>query len=359
MSRAACARIDLAALRHNLATARSSAPSSSVMAVVKADAYGHGSVQCAKALADADGFAVVGLEEAAVLREAGIDQRILLLEGFFEASELPEIQRLNLEIVVHSCEQIDALEQAILPGPLRVWLKIDTGMHRLGIEPAETAASVARLENIPHVVGLHLMTHLACADERGNPYTDIQMQCFFERCEGLDYPRSIANSAAVLGWPAAHSDWVRPGIMLYGSSPFEGGDAGADGLRPVMSLDSELIAVRELAAGEPVGYGCTWRAPEACRIGVVAMGYADGYPRHAPSGTPVLVDGIRSALAGRVSMDMLMVELDAVSGAHPGSPVRLWGDGLPIDEVARSAGTISYELLTKVTPRVPREYLNA
>lgn len=359
MSRAACARIDLGALRHNLAIARSSAPSSRVMAVVKADAYGNGSVACAQALDDADGFAVVGLEEAAVLRDAGIDKRILLLEGFFEPSELPEIRKLGLDIVVHAREQIDALEAAGLTDPISVWLKIDTGMHRLGIDPAEVPACVARLGDIPAVRDLQLMTHLACADERGSAYTRTQLQRFFQTCEGYDHMRSIANSAAILGWPEAHADWVRPGIMLYGSSPFENGEAGEENLRAVMSLESELIAVRDLAAGEPVGYGCTWRAERDGRIGVVAIGYADGYPRHAPSGTPVLVDGLRTSLVGRVSMDMITVDLDPVPDAGPGSSVRLWGDGLSIDEVARAAGTISYELLTKVTQRVPRVYRNA
>lgn len=358
MSRAACARIDLSALRRNLELARSVANGANVIAVIKADAYGHGAVPCARALSAADCFAVVGLEEAVVLRDAGIDKPIMLLEGFFDPSELRAISALGLQIVIHEPGQLAVLESARLEKPVTAWLKIDSGMHRLGIDPAETAGFVSRLQACAAVDAVHLMTHLACADDRQDDYTDRQLETFAVATRGLDLPRSIANSAGLLGWPATRGDWVRPGIMLYGSSPFIGGDATADGLAPVMNLESELIAVRDLAAGEPVGYGCTWRAPADIRMGVIALGYGDGYPRHAPAGTPVLVDGRRTTLIGRVSMDMLTVLLDDVPGARPGSPVRLWGEGLCVDEIAVAAGTISYELLTGITPRVPRIHID-
>ncbi len=356
MSRAARARIDLPALRRNLELARSAAGGARVMAVIKADAYGHGSVPCARALDAADSFAVVGLEEALVLRDAGIGKPMLLLEGFFTPDELRPIAALDLQIVVHAEEQVAALEAARLDTPLVVWLKIDTGMHRLGVQPSAVSALLSRLRSCGSVGSVHLMTHLACADDRQDDYTRTQLQNFADATAGLGLPCSIANSAGLMGWPESRAEWVRPGIMLYGSSPFIGGDAAAEGLAPVMHLESELIAVRDLPAGEPVGYGCTWRAPRDIRMGVVAMGYGDGYPRHAPSGTPVLVEGCRTTLIGRVSMDMITVLLDDVPNARPGSPVRLWGEGLPVDEVATAAGTISYELLTGITPRVPRIY---
>jgi alanine racemase len=356
MSRAARARVDLKALRHNLGRVRQCAPTSRVAAVIKANGYGHGQVQVARVLADADALAVACIEEALVLREAGIDKPILLLEGVFEATELPLCHRWNLAIVVHDPGQVEMLEHARLEKPLSVWLKIDTGMHRLGVAPEQVAAIWRRLRDCPTVASIKLLSHLARADEREVDFTWRQLQVFEELSGTLPGERSLANSAAVLAWPQTHFDWVRPGLMLYGASPFANTLADEEGLQPVMTLMTRLISVRRLAKGEAVGYGGTWVCPEAMDIGVAAIGYADGYPRHAPSGTPVLVNGRRAGLAGRVSMDMLGIDLRGHPEAKVGDPVVLWGPDLPVEIIAKAAGTIPYTLFCGVTARVHFQY---
>lgn len=355
--RVAQAVIDLPALRHNLQRARAAAPDTRVLAAIKADGYGHGQVAVARNLADgADALGVACLKEALALREAGIDTAIVLLEGFFHPDELPAIVEHGLEMVVHHPFQLEALD-GLRPGrPIPVWLKVDTGMHRLGFPPAQAARVWQWLGERPAVVApVGLLTHLANADERDDPTTGAQLARFdaaLAGCPGAQ--RSIANSAGVLGWPESHADWVRPGIMLYGCSPFPGRIGPDEALRPVMTLRSALMAVNRLEAGDRVGYGGTWTAPEPMPVGVVAVGYGDGYPRHAPNGTPVLVNGRRVPLVGRVSMDMVTVDLRGQPDARVGDPVVLWGEGLPVEEVAGAAGTISYELICGVTQRVER-----
>ncbi len=353
------ATIDLAAIRHNYALAKRCAPGRQAFAVVKADAYGHGVGEVVGALAaQADGFAVASLEEALAVRAAHAGSRILLLEGCFAADEYPLAAELGLDLVLHNERQAEQLLAASLTRRLNVWLKLDSGMHRLGLAAEAVRRWHARLQGAAQVAELNLLSHFACADERGHPLSEDQLAAFLELLD-LDFTqRSLANSAAILTLPAAHMEWLRPGIMLYGATPCADLSAAELGLRPAMSLDAELIAVREVAAGESVGYGAAWVAPRPSRIGTVSCGYADGYPRHAPSGTPVLVGGQRVPLVGRVSMDMLTVDLSDLGEVQQGAAVQLWGPQLPVDEVAQAAGTIGYELLTKVTRRVPRRYLN-
>ncbi|MGB3596864.1 MAG: alanine racemase [Pseudomonas neustonica] len=354
--RPAHALIDLNALRHNYLLAKSLS-GQRALAVIKANAYGHGAVQCAAALAEiADGFAVACIEEALELRAAGVSKPILLLEGWFEADELPLLVEHDLRAVVHHEEQLQQLEQAQLAAPLHIWLKLDTGMHRVGFSPVEYADIWRRLERSSKVASLTKMTHFSRADEPDTGRTEEQLKVFAEATEGLDGPASLCNSPGVLAWPAAHNDWLRPGIMLYGATPFNFAQAQAEQLQPVMQLESRIIAVRDLPAGEPIGYGSRFVTQRPTRVGVVAMGYADGYPRHAKDGTPVLVDGQRSRMIGRVSMDMLTVDLTDLPNSGLGSPVRLWGNGLNASEVAAWADSIPYQLFCNLN-RVPRGYL--
>ena len=353
MTRPARVVIDLAALEHNFLRVRELASQSRVMAVVKADAYGHGISRIARKLGGADAFGVACLEEARELRMAGIQQRIVLLEGPYAINELDEITRLNLDIVVHHQSQVEMLEACSLPEPVTVWMKIDSGMHRLGFQEHEFKAMLQRLLDCDTVAeNIIMMTHLALASDRNNDMTGRQIEIFTRICSGTDAEKSIANSAAVLAFPDSHADWVRPGLMLYGVSPLSDSLSSNDDLLPVMTLESRLIAVKMLKANEPVGYGATYRCPEDMRVGVVAAGYGDGYPRHAPSGTPVLVNGKRVTLIGRASMDMLTVDLRSQPEADVGDPVILWGHGLPVEEVANHAGTIAYELLCGVHKRL-------
>lgn len=352
MSRPIQARIALDALRHNLGVARR-ATVARLMAVVKANAYGHGLLRCAEALAEADGFAVLDLADAVQLREAGFRHPVLLLEGPFTPDEFPALAEYDLSCVIHSAGQLAMLAAYPKPRGLSVWLKLNTGMNRLGFLPQELPAVMERLKAHRAVREVTLMTHFAQADEAAGIAS--QLARFNAVAAGYRLPRSLANSAALLRHPEAHGDWVRPGIMLYGGSPFTDQSAAELGLRPVMTLESRLIAVRELRSGDAVGYGATFRAERAMRLGIVACGYADGYPRHAPTGTPVLVNGQRTRTLGRVSMDMLAVDLSDIA-AEVGSPAVLWGEGMPVDEVARAAGTISYELLCAVARRVPLAY---
>jgi alanine racemase len=350
MSRPIQAHIDISALRNNLRVVRR-ASSARVMAVVKANAYGHGLLQAAEALNDADGFALLDVRDAVTLREAGFRQPILLLEGYFSRDELPLLAEYELSSVIHSQQQLAWLEAYPRRNGLSVWLKINSGMNRLGFAPQAFPAVMEQLKAHRAVRDVTLMTHFAQADEAVGVTAPLAL--FEQLTANHRLPRSLANSAAILHHPAAHGDWVRPGIMLYGGSPFATVSAEALGLKPVMTLSSELISVREIAAGEAVGYGATFRAERNMRIGTVACGYADGYPRHAGTGTPILVDGVRTRTLGRVSMDMLAVDLGELPDARVGSRVVLWGEGMPVDEVARAAGTISYELLCALAPRVP------
>jgi alanine racemase len=322
------------------------------MAIIKADAYGHGLVRIARALTDADAFGVACMEEAQALRDAGIDARIVLLEGPFSADELQQIDALGIDMVLHHESQLTMLEQASLQGGIRIWLKIDTGMHRLGFQPADVAAVLVRLRAIPALTEVPvLVTHLANANENDDHAVAAQLACFSDTLVGVAGERCIANSAAILSYPETHTDWIRPGLMLYGISPFAQRCAQEFGLRPVMTLKSQLIAVRRLTAGETVGYGKTWTCPEAMTIGVVAIGYGDGYPRHCQSGTPVLIKGLRAQLIGRPSMDMLTVDLRSIPDPQVGDEVTLWGEGLPAEEIAPHADTIPYELLCNVGRR--------
>jgi alanine racemase len=354
--RPARALIDLDALRHNYQLARELS-GARALAVVKADAYGHGAVRCAQALErEADGFAVACIEEALALREAGIRAPILLLEGFFEAAELALIEQHQLWCVVHALWQVEAIEQASLGTPLNVWLKLDSGMHRVGLHPADYQGAYRRLLASGKVSKIVLMSHFARADEPDCPRTAEQLAVFQQAREGLAAEVSLRNSPAVLGWPQVPSDWVRPGIMLYGATPFEQAQEQAARLKPVMTLESKVISLRELPAGEPVGYGARFVSERPTRVGVVAMGYADGYPRHAPTGTPVAVDGQLTRLIGRVSMDMLTVDLTDLPQAGLGSRVELWGQQVLASDVALAAGSIPYQLFCNVR-RAPLLYL--
>ncbi|MEX2517568.1 MAG: alanine racemase [Gammaproteobacteria bacterium] len=357
MSRPASVVINLAALQSNFQRIRQLAPRQKIMAVVKADAYGHGLTRVAEVLTDADAFGVACLEEAGQLREASIQQPVVLLEGPFATDELAQIQQLQLDMVIHHAGQFAMLEAAAPGKPINVWLKIDTGMHRLGFQLAEIPAAYARLQSLSVVADhIRLMTHLASANDPADPLTTTQLANFSLATQSLAGERTIANSAAVLGWPDSHGDWIRPGLLLYGVSPNPGSTGLQHGLQPVMTFRSQLISVKSLKRNDPVGYGASWRCPEDMLIGIVAAGYGDGYPRHAKSGTPVLVNGQRAALIGHASMDMLAVDLRNMPQAQPGDPVVLWGDGLAVEEIAEYADTIPYELLCGDRKRMPYHY---
>lgn len=368
------AHIDLEALRHNLAVCQAAAPRSKIWAVIKADAYGHGMGHCAAALDSADGFAVARVQEALGLRAIGISKPLLVMEGAASEAELSAALSMQVELTIHSSWQLEMvlsqLQANPQPRPQRLWLKLDTGMGRLGLQQEEAVALIKRLRSPASASGATqhtsalgstqtsplelagIMTHLANADDPSHPMTAAQCEQARALAERFGLPLSIGNSAGILAHPAARSDWVRPGIMLYGGSPLLNYSAAALDLRPVMTLSSQLIAVREFEAGAPIGYGSTFRCPESMRVGVVAIGYGDGYPRHAPTGTPVLVGGQRAALLGRVSMDMISVDLRPIPEAEVGDRVILWGQGLPVEEVAEQVGTINYELLCRLSPRV-------
>lgn len=356
--RPAQATIDLAALRHNYRLARSLG-GGKALAVIKADAYGHGAVQCARALEpEADGFAVACIEEALELREAGIRAPILLLEGFFEASELELIDRHGLWCAVQADWQVDAIERFRPARPLAVWLLMDSGMHRLGLPVPDYRTRLQRVQAMDHVGDIVAMTHFARADELDCRRTDEQRAAFETAAGDAGLPRSLSNSAALLGWPKVHGDWARPGLMLYGANPFGAPHPVADQLQPVMTLESGVIAVREIDMGEPVGYGGRFVAQRRTRVGVVAAGYADGYPQFAPDGTRVIIDGEPGALIGRVSMDMLTIDLTDHPRAGLGSRVELWGKHAPIIALAAAVGASAYSLLCGLK-RTPRRYVAA
>jgi alanine racemase len=353
MTRPARACINLSALRHNLNVARSAAPGSRVLAVIKANGYGHGALRVAGTLDDADAFAVARLDEAEVLRDGGVQKPVTVLSGFSDAVDVERAASLGVDLVVHQEFQMAALEAARTGTPLGVWLKVDTGMHRLGFDPAEVPDLLRRLLACPSVRSpVRLMTHLASADDRHDQATGVQIRRFRELHIPDTVETSMANSAALLAWPESHGHWVRPGIMLYGISPFIGGHGADEGLRPAMTLRSRLIAVKRVAGGESIGYGGAWTCPEDMPVGVAAIGYGDGYPRHAPAGTPVLLNDARVPLIGRVSMDMITLDLRTQPDARAGDPVVLWGSGLPAEEVAEHVGTIAYELVCRLTGRV-------
>lgn len=357
------ALIDTAALRHNLGTIRAYAPGAKVMAVVKANAYGHGLVSTALALADADSFAVARLEEGIALRSAGVRAPVVLLEGVVSAEQLAEAAHHGFELVVHDPLQLKLLEAHRGAERFILWIKMDTGMNRLGFRPDAFAAAHARLAamSVP-ALELRAMTHLARADELDQPMTREQISAFEKTLAstglmggGTHITTSIGNSAGVLGWPAAHGNWVRPGLALYGVSPFAGHTAVEHGLKPVMTLETTVLTVRDVKRGETVGYAGAWRAERDSAIAILAAGYGDGLPRHLENGTPVLIGGARYPLVGRVSMDMIAVDVTGAPRVAAGNKAVVWGEGLTVEEIARHADTIPYELLCGVSQRVPLE----
>src|SRR5579885_310826 len=353
MSRTALATIHLGALRRNFARVRTLAGDARIMAVVKADAYGHGLERVARTLDQADAFGVAAIGDGLRLRAAGIGTRIVVLSGPDEAADRAEFRRLALDAVIHHESQLDWLEADRDPRPLRVWLKIDTGMHRLGFAPEQAAAAHARLRALANVDReLVLMTHFAASDEFDSPRTPAQMRAFAQAVAGLDGAWSLANSAALLGWPAARGDWVRVGGVLYGLSAIAGKSGAELGFAPAMTLSTKLISIKNIQRCETIGYGGAFVCPEDMPIGVAAIGYGDGYPRGVRAGAPVLVNGVRAPIIGRVSMDLLTVDLRGVPQARVGDRVVLWGPERPVEEIAACAGTIGYDLTCGVTRRV-------
>ncbi|MEH5100374.1 catabolic alanine racemase DadX [Atlantibacter hermannii] len=352
MARPIVARLDLQALRQNLQVVRAAAPHSRVWSVVKANAYGHGLDRVWSSLSTTDGFAMLNIEEAILLRERGWKGPILMLEGFFHADELALFDQYRLTTSLHSNWQVKVLANAKLNAPIDVYLKINSGMNRLGFAPDRVQTVWQQLRGLKNVGQLTLMAHFADAEQPegiAGPMARIE-----QAAEELDCPRSLANSAATLWHQEVHYDWVRPGIVLYGASPSgEWRDVATSGLKPVMTLNSEIIGIQNLKAGDTVGYGSLYKASGEQRIGIVACGYADGYPRQAPTGTPVMVEGVRTQTVGRVSMDMLAVDLTPCPQAGIGSSVELWGDNIKIDDVAAPSGTVGYELMCALAPRVP------
>ena len=365
------ARISLDAWRHNLARLKGAAPASKMMAVIKANAYGHGAVCAARVLVEADAFGVARLGEGVELRESGVVKPIVLMEGVFSGEELSLAIDHAFDLVVHAEYQVDLLERHertlvsknFPPAPRVVWLKLDTGMSRLGFQLGKAAEAAKRLRALKLVGELRVMTHLACADDPDSSMTREQIRRFEAELHGFTLQgfepsiTALANSAGILSVPATHLEWVRAGIALYGGSPIAGRTAESLGLKPVMTLSTQVIALRSIESGMSVGYGATWRATRPSRIATLAAGYADGVPRHLPSGAPVLIAGQRVPLVGRVSMDMITVDVTDVPDVAVGSTAILWGEGLPVDEVASAAGTISYDLLCGVTRRVTFDYV--
>jgi len=353
MSRPAKITIDLSALRHNLNQVKQMAPNSAVLAMVKSNGYGHGIERVALALPNADAFGVASVEEGLHLRHAGVTHPVVLMEGLFSEEELPRVLTHDFSLVVHHDAQIEMLEHHISEKPIQVWLKINTGMNRLGFEIAEVPQAYDRLMRCASVAKpIGLMTHFAEADSLEKAPTLQQIELFNSTIKDFSGPRSLANSAGIIAWPSAHADWVRPGIMLYGASPFSNHRGVEHHLQPAMSLSSEIIAIHQAAKGSRIGYGGIYTCPEDMTIGVVGIGYGDGYPRHVKSGTPVLVNGRHCPVVGRVSMDMITVDLRTQPEAKIGDPVLLWGPGLPVEIIAEQSETIPYELLTRITQRV-------
>ena len=351
------ASVDLSALAHNLSIVRKHAPNSDVISVIKADAYGHGVMHVARALQDSDMFAVARIDEGLSLRRFFPEKPILVLEGCNRLSDFQLASEQHLQLAIHHLSQIDMLEKAQVKDlSLNFWLKVDTGMHRLGIDYQQAVKAYQRLDQLTCKAGaVNLMTHFANADDRLDELTHLQIERLNVLAKVCGARASLANSAGILAWPDSHSNWVRPGIMLYGASPMLNETAEEFELKPAMTLSTQLISVQTLKAGDCIGYGSTWCCPEDMQVGIAAVGYGDGYPRHAPSGTPLLVNGQRSQLVGRVSMDMIAIDLRGIK-AGIGDRVVLWGEGLPVEEVAEAAGTISYELFCGINNRVTYEY---
>lgn len=354
----ATAEIDLAALKQNVSVVRQCAPGHPIMAMVKGNGYGIGLVEAAQTLKDrVEGFGVARLEEALQLRAVGVQQPILILAGITEASDWSLVVEHQLQPMLHSEQQLALLEQQTLPEPVTVWVKVDSGMHRVGFEPAAIGDVLARLRACPHVTEQPvLITHLAYADMPQRTETTAQLAAFAQVTQTYEGPLSVANSAAILHWPAAHQGWVRPGIMLYGASPMVGQTATQHGLAPVMRLHAPVLAIRDVKAGQAVGYAGTWQAQQDTRVAVVAIGYGDGYPRHTPNGTPVYINGREYPRVGRVSMDLLTVDIGNDTSIAVGDEVELWGPNLPVERIADAAGTIAYELLCQVSRRVRFNY---
>ncbi len=360
MGRPTRAIIDREALRKNYRTAVQLSGRGKAMPIVKANAYGHGAIEVARTLESlAPAFGVACIEEALELREAGILLPILLLEGFFSDEELALAGHQNFWLMIQNQEQLETLSKAQLEEPVTCWLKIDTGMHRLGFQPEDAGDAYDSLDSCSQVKdGIVLATHFASADDLDSDFTRDQLNRFESCSKGIPGPRSLANSPALLGWPQTRADWNRPGFMLYGQSPFDCPQDSADLLLPVMTFRSEVMAIRHIQPGESVGYANTWTAERPSRIATIPVGYGDGYPRHAANSTPVLINGHRAQLVGRVSMDMITVDVTELGPVNIGDEVILWGDGLSANEVAANADTIGYEIMTRTHNRVPREYVN-
>ncbi len=360
MARPAKAIVNLEAVRHNYRLAASLCAPGLALAVVKANAYGHGAVAVAKTLEPlAPALGVACIEEAQELRAAGIVAPILLLEGIFTADEVAIAADQQFWLMLENDQQLSAVENAELIQPVKVWLKVDTGMHRLGLQVEQLKNSYARMQACQHVDSdIVIATHFACGDELDNDCSARQIACLKQAAEGLNAPLSLANSPGILGWPDARAEWNRPGFMLYGNTPFDVPQEQAEKLKPVMTLQSAVISVRDITAGESVGYAAKWTASRPSKIATIAMGYGDGYPRHAPNGTPVLVNGQRVPLVGRVSMDMITVDVTDLGSVAIGDEVILWGEELTANEIAAHAGTIGYEVLTRMPMRTPRIYIN-
>jgi len=362
MSRVAVAFINLGSLKHNLSVVRKAATKSKILAVIKANAYGHGLLKVAESLFDADAFAVAHFEEAVALREKFPEKTIVLLQGYADEVELTLLLSQYVQPVIHAAIQIDFLENIALKNPLEkftVWLKVDTGMNRLGISTDEFADCWARLNAIPGLRGnIKIMSHYANADVPAHLSNHKQSQLFERITSSLDCEKSLSNSAALLSCKENQYQWVRPGIMLYGVSPFVNGTASENSLRPVMSLSSRIIAINKVIKGQTVGYGSSWEASLDTNIAVVGIGYGDGYPRHVVEDTPVLINGKRYPIVGRVSMDMICVDVGEKTQLQIGDDVLLWGEGLPVEEIAHKASTIAYELLCQITARVKYVYVD-
>ena len=356
MARPLLARIDLSALNYNFTQVKHCAPHAKVLAVVKANAYGHGAVQVAQCLTQADGFAVASIEEALLLREAKIKQSIVVLGSFFSEADLKTIQAYHLTIAIHHVDQVALLRHSSLSAPLKIWLHVDTAMHNLGLSVEQLPRIITQLESLAHIEIETLMTHFSNADQLHDPTTERQMVAFKAATQNYRWPCSLANSAAILGWQHSHAQWVRPGLMLYGAMPAALKKATEVQLRPVMTLESKIIAIRQLIAGESVGYGATWVCPRAMSVATVAVGYGDGYPRHAKVGTPVLVNGKRCPLVAVVAMDLITIDLTPAPDAQLGDPVILWGQDLAVEEIATYADTIPHHCLANLHHRIPRVY---
>ncbi len=355
MSRQTIARIDLGALQHNLKIIKTLAPESRIMSVVKADAYGHGIERVVPALNETDAFAVATVGEAQRVRACDWNGPLVLLEGFSSEAELTAGSELGAEMVIHNTTQLEYLRHSGVKLANRLWLKIDTGMHRLGFPADQAEAVYAELEKYAGSEGIGLMSHLACADDTDNPMTNQQISRFEKAVEQLDGPRSLANSAALLNFENSLLDWVRPGLVLYGISPVDGSLGTDFGLQPAMTLECRIIAINQCKAGDSVGYGAAYQCPEDMPVGVAAIGYGDGYPWRASNETPVYVGSRQTTLAGRVSMDMITIDLRDIPDVSVGDRVTLWGEGMPIEQVAVACGTIPWELICSVTTRVKFE----